>query len=128
MATDTELAPRRALELSLRTTQNPYYTRHLGQMKQTLASGGAITEAFRRPGVFPIDFLDMLSTGEETGMISEAMGRVAEQYEEKAKMFFRMFSILAGVAVFIMVACLMIAMIFAFAMQYVNMLNEATQF
>ncbi len=128
LVTDTELSPERAIELSLRTTQNLYYTQHLDAMTRTVAGGESMLEAFRRPGIFPNDFLEMLETGELTGQISESMARLAEEYEHRVKMFFRLFAITAGVGVFLLVAGFIIFMIFNLMLQYVGILEEATKF
>ncbi len=124
MASDSDIDPRKVLELAVRTTQNSYYTAHIPRMKQVITDGGQMIDAFQQPGVFPDDFLDALQTGEISGTISETMAVMARQYEERANQFYRLLTIIAGVLVFLAVAAVIIFMIFALAAQYFGMLNE----
>jgi len=112
MATDSDIDPRRALELSIRTTQNTYYTRHIDGMKLVISRGGEMTAAFQQTHAFPDDFLDALHTGEVSGQISESMAVLAREYENRAKNFYRLLAVIAGLVVFLMVAAVMIFMIF----------------
>lgn len=127
MATDSDLSPKRAIELAVRTTQNSYYTRFIEGMQVTVGRGRSLHEAFSSTGVYPADFLDALQTGEISGSISETMAIVAKDYEERTKAFFRMLTLVAGMAVFLFVAGLIILMIFQLFAQYMGILNDALE-
>ncbi|MDP6467086.1 MAG: type II secretion system F family protein [Pirellulaceae bacterium] len=123
MATDTDIDPRKAIELSVRTTQNTYYTSQINTMQKVITRGGEMTDAFQQTNRFPDDFLDALQTGEVAGRISETMEIIAKEYEERAKLFYRMLTVAAGTLVFMVVGIVIIAMIFALFSQYLGMLN-----
>jgi len=124
MATDTEIDPRKAIELSVKTTQNSYYTSQIEFMKQVITQGGELTDAFQQTNRFPDDFLDALQTGEISGRISETMELIAKDYEERAKLFYRLLTVITGVLVFVVIAVVIAAVIISFMMQYVGMLYE----
>jgi len=121
-----QLDPRKAIELSVRTTQNTFYTSQIDFMKDVIAQGGEMTDAFEQTHRYPDDFLDTLQTGEVAGRISESLEILAKEYEERSKLFFRMLTVAAGVIVFIAVAIVIIAMIFAIFSQYLNILKDLT--
>lgn len=112
MATDSDLDPRRAMELAIRTTQSSYYTSHIEGMKLIISRGGEMTDAFRQTGIYPSDFLDSLHTGEVTGNLSETLAILARDYEERAKNFYRMIAVVSGLLIFLLIAGIMIFMIF----------------
>lgn len=126
MATDTDIDPRKAIELSVRTTQNSYYTSQIDFMKTVITQGGEMTDAFQQTQRFPDDFLDALQTGEIAGRISETMEILAKEYEERAKLFYRTLTVIAGVLVFIAVGIVIVSMIFAIFSQYLGILKEFT--
>jgi type II secretory pathway component PulF len=112
MATDTDLSAEKAVELAVRSTQNGYYTDRLEQILLALRRRGEMHQAFRSTGIYPADFLDALETGELSGRISESMAVVAKDYEERTRIWSRAMAAACGVAIFLMVAGLMIYMIF----------------
>ncbi len=126
MATDTEIDPCKAIELSVRTTQNTYYTTQIGAMQRVITGGGEMIDAFQQTHRYPDDFLDALQTGEIAGRISETMEVLAREYEDRAKMFYRMLTVAAGVLVFIVVGIVIISVIFAIFSQYLGILNDLT--
>jgi type II secretory pathway component PulF len=127
LATDSDIDAQRAVELSIRTTQNTYYTSRLDGIKQVIGRGGEFHEAFANAGVFPQDFLGALQAGEIGGRISESMEVLAKEYEERTKMFYRTMAIAAGIGVFLLVAALIIFMIFSLFFQYLNILEDASR-
>ncbi len=126
MATDTDIDPCKAIELSVRTTQNSYYTGQIDFMKSVITGGGEMTDAFQQTHRYPDDFLDALQTGEIAGRISETMEIMAKEYEQRAKQFYRMLTVIAGVLVFLAVGAVIIAVIFAIFSQYLGILNDLT--
>ncbi len=128
LATDSEIDAARAAELAVRTTQNSYYTSRIDRIKEVIRGGGEMREAFEAAGVFPGDFLDALHAGELSGRISESMQVLAKDYEDRTKLFYRGVAVAAGIAVFLLVAALIIFLIITLFMQYMDILNSASQF
>ena len=67
----------RAMQLSLESTQNARYTDQIPAINGEIMAGHSIHEAFRRAGGYPIEFLDSLAVGEESGRVVESMGVLA---------------------------------------------------
>ena len=125
MANESGLDANRAIELSVRTTQNTYYTMYLEQMKNTIMHGGEMHAAFAGTGVYPQDFLDALQTGEIAGRISESMQVVAKDYEGRAKNYVKTFAVVAGLGVLVLIGVIIISMIFNLFSQYLGLLQSA---
>ena len=83
---NTGMDVRRALALSLRSTQNARYLDQIPMIDAEIAAGNSIHEAFRVAGGYPADFLDTLAVGEQTGQVSESMETLARQYQHQARM------------------------------------------
>ncbi|MGE0759140.1 MAG: type II secretion system F family protein [Pirellulaceae bacterium] len=112
MATDSDLAPDKAIELAVRSTQNGYYTERLDQMKLAVRRGGEMHDAFRATRIFPADFLDALETGEVSGRVSETLQVLAKDYEERANAWYRGLAVACGLTILVCVAGLIIYMVF----------------
>ena len=125
MATNTDIGVHKMIELSVRSTQNSYYTCKIDTMKNVVGRGGELYDAFRIAGVFPDDFLDALQTGETAGRIAEMMQTMAKEYEERAKAYYKTLTVVAGVAVFLLVGAIMIYMIISlFTSLYLAPIND----
>ena len=48
-------------------------------------------------GGYPADFLDTLAVGEQSGKIVESMGRLAKQYQDRARSAMAALAVVAGV-------------------------------
>ncbi len=127
LATNSDLSAQRAVELAVRTTHSTYYTRFIDGMKNVLSRGRTMHEAFATTGIYPEDFMASLETGEISGSISETMLILSREYEDRAKTFFRVLTAVAGVLIFLGVAGIIVFMIFQMAMQYIGILNDASQ-
>lgn len=125
MATDSDLAPDKSVDLAVRSTQNSYYTDMIEQMRLVIRRGGEMHEAFRSTRQYPDDFLDALQTGELSGRVSETLHRLSKDYDERAKMWYRGLTVACGLGVFLMVAAFMILMIFQVFQLYMAPINDA---
>lgn len=72
-----------ALQLTQQATENPFLRSELTQVMQHVAEGVSLSRALDRSGHFPPLLLDMVSVGEQTGKIAEALGKAAERYERE---------------------------------------------
>ena len=68
---------RRALTMSLESTNNVVYTRHIPQVQNEIRQGHEISEALASTRAFPVDFLATVQVGEESGRLVESMGHLA---------------------------------------------------
>ena len=83
-----------------------------------------MAEALRSTGEYPSDFVDAIEVGEDTGQLSESMDRLSRQYEDKAKAALSALAVLAGFAVWGLVALFIIVLIFRIAFWYVGQINS----
>jgi type IV pilus assembly protein PilC len=118
---------RRALQLSLRSTQNARYIDQIPIIESEVSAGNSIHSAFCRAGGYPADFLDTLAVGEESGKVVESMGLLARQYQEQAQAALAIAAMFAGWAVWAMIAALIIALIFRLFLSYIGMLQSLTR-
>ena len=122
LTTNTELDVRRALELGQKSTHNIYYTCHLASVDQTLLDGNEIHVALRRTGAYPDEFTDVVET---SGRLSESMTTLSRQYLERAYAALAVLTMLAGFAVWGVIAALIIALIIRiFVTAYLGPINE----
>jgi type II secretory pathway component PulF len=122
---ETGMDLRHALALSLGSTHNARYTDHSDEVVSQVAGGQEIYEAFSATGVFPRDFLDTMEVGERSGRLPESMALLSQQYQDQARRALATLTVLAGFAVWGLVAMLIIAMIFRLAMFYIGTINDA---
>ena len=116
---------RRALKLSLRSTQNARYTDHIPAIDAEISAGNSIHEAFSRTGDYPTDFLDTLAVGEQSGDLDESMRHLARQYQQQARAAMAALTILAGWVVWAAVAALIIILIFRIFSFYLGAIGGA---
>jgi type IV pilus assembly protein PilC len=108
---NTGMDVRRALNLSLRSTQNARYIDQISDIDAEIMAGNSIHDAFSRVGGYPVEFLDTLAVGEQTGKTVESMGHLAKQYLEQAKIVMTALATLAGVAIFVVIGLILVALI-----------------
>lgn len=117
---------RRALRMSLKSTQNVVYTRHIDGVLRAIRDGQEIHETFKATGAFPIDFLDAVQVGEESGQLVESMAHLSVHYQDEARLAMNTITLLFGLAVTALIAGVIIFLIFTIFSFYVGVLNDAT--
>lgn len=116
---------RRALRLSLRSTQDTLLTDHIPKVDATIAAGQTIHEAFCAAGGYPQDFLDTLAVGEQSGKLAEALGLLSVQYEQRARSALVRLSAVASRLVWVLIAAFIVVLIFRIFAFYLSAINEA---
>jgi len=122
---NTGMPLRHALQLSLQSTHNAHFTRHLRTIDKSVAAGNSLYESFLQTDAFPIEFLDALHTGEEAGRLVETMAILSRQYQDQAQAAMRVLTMVAGVAVWAVIAVFIIMMIFRIFSFYIGTINNA---
>ena len=120
---DAGMDIRRALRISLRTTRNAHYTDHVKSIEAVVEAGDPVHEAFRQSGAFPVDFLDAVSVGEQSGRLVESMGLLSRQYREQAEAALKVLTVMGGFGIWMLVAAILIFFIFRFALFYINTIS-----
>jgi type IV pilus assembly protein PilC len=122
---DTGMDLRHALKLSLGSTHNAHYLRHTATIDKAVARGDSLYEAFLETDAFPLDFLDALHTGEQSGRTVETMGLLSRQYQERSQAAMRILTMIAGFAVWAVIAAIIILLIFRIFSFYLGSINSA---
>jgi type IV pilus assembly protein PilC len=123
---NTSMDVRRALNLSLRSTQNARYIDQIPDIDAEIMAGNSIHDSFSRVGGYPVEFLDTLAVGEQTGKTVESMGHLARQFADQAKAVTVVLATLAGIGIWILIGAMLIALIFhLYFTIYLNPINDA---
>ena len=122
---NVELDLRRVVPLALRATGNDFYIRHTEETVSHVAQGAPLHQALGSTGAFRGDFLDALAVAEESGRTVESLQRLSKNYEEEAESALRALATIAGVAIWVFVAAILIWMIFRLAGFYFSTIQDA---
>jgi len=118
---------RRALKLSLASTNNARYTDKIESIDGEIEQGNSIFEAFFQAGCFPAEFLDAIAVGEQSGKLDDAMTRLSRQYHEQAQFAMKTINTVAAFLVWMIIAAIIIMMIFRLASFYIGAINQAAK-
>jgi type II secretory pathway component PulF len=102
----------RAVRMALGATQNRYYTQHTDKADAVIMRHGQFHEALRATGVFGDEFLTALENAEISGTETESLAHLSEDYQKRAETATMALSVAASVAIWILVASLLVFMIF----------------
>ena len=103
---------RRALTLSLASTQNAFYTRHIDDVVRAITKGREIHKALKDTGSSGSIFCDAVQVGEESGNLVESMGNLSAQYQDQARVAMNTLSMLLGVLVTMFIGGIIIYLIY----------------
>jgi type IV pilus assembly protein PilC len=112
LTTDSGMSIGRALRLSLEATGNAAYIESAKQARATVRRGEEVHLALAGSGLFPQDFLHILSVAEESGTIPEVMKHQGEHYTEEATRRMTFLTVLAAGGIWLLVAGAIIVAIF----------------
>lgn len=122
---ETGMDLREAIPLVLGSTGNAYYAGQRKKILDEINEGATLCMALEAAGGYPRDFLDTLEVGEESGQISESMGRLSRQYEDQAQKAMTVLTTVAGFLVWALVAAILVVVIFRlFFVGYLGPINE----
>jgi type IV pilus assembly protein PilC len=116
-----------ALRLSLRASRNAEYADTADAAWASIRGGSDLHDALASTAHYPRDFLDIIEVGEQSGRLPEALGKLANQYEDETRSAMAILTKALGFLVWLMVALIIIMMIFRIAGFYIGVLNEATR-
>lgn len=122
---NTSMDLRKAMSLSLSTTQNALYTRHTQDVLGSIRAGRELHEALAATGDFPLHFIDAVQVGEQSGQLVESMGHLSEQYQDEARVAMNTLTVLMGFLVTLLIAAVIIFFIFRVFGFYSGVLNDA---
>ncbi len=121
---DTSMDLRRALPLALDASGNEYFAQHGPAVARRIQQGSDLHSALVLTEAFPVELLDQIAVGEESGRLVETMKHQAEEYQERAGLAISILAQFAGYAVWAMVAAFIIVIIFRLFSFYVEQINS----
>lgn len=121
---DTSMDLRRALPLALEASGNDYFAQHGPAVARRIQEGTDLHSALVLTEAFPVELLDHIAVGEESGRLVETMKHQADEYQERAGLAISILAQFAGYAIWAMVAAFIIVMIFRLFSFYVNQINS----
>lgn len=124
MTLDSGMSVLQAIGLSLDATDNGVIIAAKERMLADIENGRDLHAAFSGHDVFPDDFLEILHTGELSGSVPEAMGRLSAEYNERAEHQLAILNTSLGWAVWCFVAALIIFLIFRIFTTYLGVLTQ----
>jgi type II secretory pathway component PulF len=128
LSLDSGMDARRAVELSIKAAQNPYYESSLARVTSSIRANKQFHESFREAGIFPEDFVNQLEAAEMAGATTESLLRLAKEYEDRARTAIRVLTAIATVGVMLLVFAVLIFAIFSlFFNLYLKHINEALE-
>jgi type IV pilus assembly protein PilC len=112
---------------SCKATANGLFLQRRDQFCHDLQEGATFTEAVASSGMFPEEFVEMVSVGEESGTVPETLHRLGPQFEEDARRSLRTLTGACAMLTWAIVAIFIIMFVFRVALFYVGAINDATQ-
>lgn len=126
----TENAGMNAVEiaqLSLRATENYFYTQLEPEVCDALREGQQFYPALQATQRFPEDVLIYVDNGETAGELAESMERCSGELQARAELNLKAISTIGFVTMILIVAGLVLAVLVFAMQQYVNILNNFAQ-
>lgn len=116
-----------SLKASLRATGNGAYMSSTSLICNEILEGATLTDALDRSGMFPEDYIEMVSVAEESGTVPEALNRLSPQFEENARSHMKTLTRAITVLVWLTVAGFILFFVFSFMFWYVGQINQALE-
>lgn len=128
LTTDSGMSVGRALRLSLEATGNAAFVDTAKQARATVRRGDEVHLALATSGLFPQDFLHILSVAEESGTIPEVMKHQGEHYTDEAARRMTFLTVIAAGAIWLFVAGVIILAIFRLYGSYLGNIDANLPF
>lgn len=122
---ESALPINKALKLSLRSAGNAAFEAATENVQYALKTGEDLTAALSDSGVFPSEFINIIAVAEESGRLPEVMKHQAQYYEEESARKLAIATRIAGFAVWLLVAGIIITAIFRIFSTIQNVQEEA---
>lgn len=122
---DSGMEIRRAVRMSLKSAGNAFYADRIPEIEQSISQGNSLHESFVNAQCFPVEFLDALAVGEQSGRITQTLENLSRQYQDQSRLAVSVLTRIAGYAIWAIIVLILVLMIFRVAGSYLNMLNNA---
>jgi type IV pilus assembly protein PilC len=122
---ETGMPITRAVDLSLRATDNDAFIAKSEPIRDALSDGEELAVALKRSRLFPEEFENILANAEESGRLTQVLDHQARYYEEESSRRLTILTKVAAWLIWLSVAILIIIMIFRMYLSYLGMLDPA---
>lgn len=116
---------KRSVREALLATGNYYYISGVKQTVDLIEHGSSFSEALDAPKTLPAEFIQVVEVGELSGSDSESLEKLAETYKEKSQLALKQFAVASGMAVWLMIAGIIIFAIFTIFFQIMQAYSKA---
>ncbi|MCP4784947.1 MAG: type II secretion system F family protein [Fuerstiella sp.] len=113
-----------SLESSLRATANGAFIAGIPGIWDQLAEGQTLADALKSSRLFPVEFLHIVDTAEQTGTVPESLERMSHHFDEDAHRAMTWMTTLMARGIWGMVALFIAFIVIKFFMRYVAMINS----
>ncbi len=117
----------RSLTASLKATNNGAFQGSTALVCAGIREGEDLSVVLTASGLFPDDYLHMVSVAETSGTVPEMLHRLSPQFEEQARRSLRALTAAVSWLVWLLVATFIVFFIFRFFLWYVGMINDAVR-
>lgn len=112
-----------SIESSMKATANGAFIASTDNVWMQLKEGETLTDSLKSTRLFPVEYLHVVDTAEQSGTVPESLDRMSHQFDEDAhRSMTKMTAILAQV-IWAIVACFIGFIVIKFFMTYVAMLD-----
>ena len=116
----------RSLQVSLKATGNGAFIAQTPFITSAVMEGSSLTDSLAQSRLFPEEYIEMVSVGEESGTVPEALHRLSPQFEEDARRALKILTSAISVMVWLVVAGFIIFFVFRVVLKYIAMINDLT--
>ncbi|OHB65560.1 MAG: hypothetical protein A2168_06930 [Planctomycetes bacterium RBG_13_50_24] len=102
-----------SVEMAMSVTGNAVVADMFGPSAASVKAGNLMSEGLSKE--LPLDLVEMWKTGEETGMLDDVSGRLANNYSEQAEFWFAEFTRWFPRIIYMLICAVLIMMIFKLA-------------
>ncbi|MDG1895759.1 MAG: type II secretion system F family protein [Fuerstiella sp.] len=113
-----------SLESSLKATANGAYIAGIQGIWDQLAAGQTLAESLQSSKLFPVEFLHIVDTAEQTGTVPESLERMSHHFDDDAHRAMTWMTTLLARTIWGMVAFFIGFIVIRFFMTYVAMINS----
>jgi type IV pilus assembly protein PilC len=122
---ETGMPITRAVDLSLRATDNDAFLSKSEKVRDALSEGEELAPSLKETRLFPEDFENILANAEEAGRMTQVLEHQAKYYEEESSRRLTILASVAGYGVWLVVAIFLVIMIFKMWFKYLGLLDTA---
>ena len=116
-----------SLIASLKATNNGAFQSAAREMIGRVREGEEFSTTLAASGLFPEDYLHMVSVAETSGTVPEMLHRLSPQFEDQARRSLKALTAMLSWLVWLMVAGFIVFFIFSFFLWYVGIINDAVR-